>query len=72
MARRHQSRDRALAEAVATVWAEIDGRAEQYRRERYARPGDKWNTGTFSGYTDEAQLFIARLRESGLDIVQRG
>ena len=60
-------------EAVAEVWASIDGKLEKFRDERAIVNGPFATSsivkdGHYAGYMAEAEEMIDRLRERGFDV----
>lgn len=58
-------------DAVAEAWASIDGKLDDYRRERDENVGltDEGCTGHFEGYQAEADELIRRIEDRGFMII---
>ncbi|MGE8128912.1 hypothetical protein ACQKQD_18225 [Methylobacterium sp. NPDC080182] len=58
-------------DAVAEAWASIDGKLDEYRRERDEDVGltDEGCTGHFEGYQAEADELIRRIEARGFMLI---
>jgi len=61
-------------EALAETWASIDGKLEEFKRERVIANGSFATSsvvgaGHYLGYTAEAEEMIRRLRTRGFDVL---
>lgn len=63
--------DQAAIDALAEAWAVIDGKRDEFTRERHMDLDDGANTGSFEGYRSEASTLLELLRSQGFDIVRK-
>lgn len=57
-------------EAVAEAWASIDGKGDDFRRERDEKISitDPTYTGHYEGYLEEARELIRRIEQRGFTV----
>lgn len=58
------------AEALAEVWASIDGKADRFLANRADRSLDRTD-GSYPGYLYEAEEMIRRLEKRGFTVVAK-
>lgn len=57
-------------EALAEVWATMDGKREEFAYGKTDRKTDEWHGGYYAGYMADAEGMIEGLREKGFVLVR--
>ena len=62
--------DDPATEALAEVWATMDGKREEFAYGKTDRKTDEWHGGYYAGYMADAEGMIEGLREKGFVLVR--